>query len=136
MQVALAMEGRSTGISARRSGFLCAKAPSAFVRDRANRGLLRLATRLRFGRADRTRSKWWAIERTSSLSFARLGRSRRSSATFSHFQCSGVWQRYPRLTDVASLIERHPEDFFYAPVVPIVLQRLIAALLTRRRSER
>jgi hypothetical protein len=37
---------------------------------------------------------------------------------------------------VASLIERYPEDFFYAPVVPIVLQRLIADLLTRRRSDR
>ena len=23
--------------------------------------------------------------------------------------------RYPRLSDVASLIERYPEDFFYAP---------------------
>jgi quercetin dioxygenase-like cupin family protein len=43
--------------------------------------------------------------------------------------------RYPRLRDVASLIQRYPEDFFYAPFAPTALQRLIADLLTRRGSE-
>jgi hypothetical protein len=42
----------------------------------------------------------------------------------------------PKLSDVAVLIERYPEDFFYAPLVPTAIQRLIAALLTSRRRER
>jgi hypothetical protein len=40
------------------------------------------------------------------------------------------------LRDVAVLIERYPEDFFYAPFVPTAIQRLIAGLLTRGRRER
>jgi hypothetical protein len=40
----------------------------------------------------------------------------------------------PKLRDVAVLIERYPEDFFYAPFVPIAIQRSIAGLLTRGRS--
>jgi quercetin dioxygenase-like cupin family protein len=42
----------------------------------------------------------------------------------------------PKLSDVAVLIERYPEDFFYAPIVPTAIQRLIAGLLARRRRER
>lgn len=39
----------------------------------------------------------------------------------------------PKLTDVAVLIDRYPEDFFYAPFVPIVLQRGLAGMFGRRR---
>jgi hypothetical protein len=42
----------------------------------------------------------------------------------------------PNLRDVAVLIERYPEDFFYAPFVPTAIQRLIARLLTRGGGDR
>jgi quercetin dioxygenase-like cupin family protein len=42
----------------------------------------------------------------------------------------------PRLSDVAALIERYPEDFFYAPFVPIGLQRGLAGMLARRHGDR
>lgn len=41
----------------------------------------------------------------------------------------------PKLRDVAVLIERYPEDFFYAPFIPTAIQRSIARLLTRGRSD-
>jgi quercetin dioxygenase-like cupin family protein len=38
----------------------------------------------------------------------------------------------PRLTDLAVLMQRYPEDFFYAPVVPPAVQRALARPLARR----
>lgn len=40
----------------------------------------------------------------------------------------------PKPSDVAVLIDRYPEDFFYAPYVPIGLQRALAGLVARRRG--
>lgn len=42
----------------------------------------------------------------------------------------------PRLTDLARLMERYPEDFFYAPVSPHALQRRMVRLLSRRSGRR
>jgi quercetin dioxygenase-like cupin family protein len=39
----------------------------------------------------------------------------------------------PNLGDVAVLIDRYPEDFFYAPFVPVGLQSGLAGLVGRRR---
>src|SRR5262249_29018502 len=38
----------------------------------------------------------------------------------------------PRLTDLAVLMERYPEDFFYLPVIPAAVQRAIRRPLARR----
>lgn len=43
----------------------------------------------------------------------------------------------PRLTDLAVLMERYPEDFFYLPVMPPAVQRALGrplALRARRRA--
>jgi quercetin dioxygenase-like cupin family protein len=37
----------------------------------------------------------------------------------------------PRLSDIAHLIEEYPEDFFYAPFVPVAVQRALAAVATK-----
>jgi hypothetical protein len=47
------------------------------------------------------------------------------------FALDTAGRRYPRLSDVAPLIERYPEDFFYMAFVPIALQRMIARLVAR-----
>jgi len=38
----------------------------------------------------------------------------------------------PRLTDLAVLMERYPEDFFYLPVIPPAVQRALGRPLARR----
>jgi quercetin dioxygenase-like cupin family protein len=38
----------------------------------------------------------------------------------------------PRLTDLALLMQKYPEDFFYAPVVPPAAQRAVGRLLVHR----
>jgi hypothetical protein len=38
----------------------------------------------------------------------------------------------PRLSDLAELMRRYPEDFFYAPLVPPVLQRALTRPLAAR----
>ena len=38
----------------------------------------------------------------------------------------------PRMADLAVLMGRYPEDFFYAPIVPPAVQRLIGRLVARR----
>jgi mannose-6-phosphate isomerase-like protein (cupin superfamily) len=38
----------------------------------------------------------------------------------------------PRLTDLAVLMERYPEDFFYLPVIPPGVQRALGRALARR----
>jgi quercetin dioxygenase-like cupin family protein len=40
----------------------------------------------------------------------------------------------PRITDLLALSKKYPEDFFYAPVVPPVLQRAIGRFVARRRG--
>jgi hypothetical protein len=37
----------------------------------------------------------------------------------------------PRLTDLALLMQRYPEDFFYLPVVPPAVQRVLGRLALR-----
>jgi mannose-6-phosphate isomerase-like protein (cupin superfamily) len=38
----------------------------------------------------------------------------------------------PRASDIADLMERYPDDFFYAPLVPRGVQRLAARIMARR----
>jgi hypothetical protein len=38
----------------------------------------------------------------------------------------------PRPADLAELMERYPDDFFYAPVIPRRAQRTLMRLLARR----
>jgi mannose-6-phosphate isomerase-like protein (cupin superfamily) len=42
----------------------------------------------------------------------------------------------PRLTDVAVLMQRYPEDFFYLPVIPPGVQRALGWPLARRAKRR
>jgi mannose-6-phosphate isomerase-like protein (cupin superfamily) len=39
---------------------------------------------------------------------------------------------YPRLMEVTALIDAYPDDFFYAPFIPVTAQRALARLLRRR----
>ena len=42
----------------------------------------------------------------------------------------------PKPADLAALVGRYPEDFFYAPVIPPAVQRWIAKLVARRARQR
>jgi mannose-6-phosphate isomerase-like protein (cupin superfamily) len=42
----------------------------------------------------------------------------------------------PRLTDLAVLMQRYPEDFFYLPVIPPGVQRALGRLLSIRARQR
>ena len=42
----------------------------------------------------------------------------------------------PRLTELLALSQAYPEDFFYAPVIPPPLQRVIGRFVRKQRSTR